>query len=314
METVEAKSDKICVSIICTCFNHEEYINDSIEGFLNQVVNFNFEIIIHDDLSTDQSRRILESYRSKYPDKIKLLFPEKNQFSEYMCKPIVNCLKIARGEFIALCEGDDYWLYPHKLQEQYDLLVENPSVSLCFSAAIEKNIISGEEKTICCYSTQNNTIDSRELIIGRGGYVPTASIFFRAEHSLFIIENSAIWPIGDFFIQSYLAMEGTVKYIPTATCVYRRCSTNSWTSTQHNRKNLLKYSISMLKSIPLFFNQCNKYSESTSLIYPFLYYAKGAMCNSQGLNERVNAACYILSRFAFFLWLIICDFFKKIFK
>lgn len=314
MENVSIKNEEIAVSIVCTCFNHEEYIKDAIEGFLNQITDFNFEIIIHDDGSTDKSREILESYRSNYPDKIILLFPEKNQFSEYMCKPIVNCLQIARGRFIALCEGDDYWIYPRKLQLQHDLLVDNPTVSLCFSAAIEMNLITGEKKEICCYSIDDKTIESTEVIIGRGGYIPTASIFFRTEGSDFIIANSHTWAIGDFFIQSYLSLVGKVKYLPIATCVYRRCSLNSWTSAQQNRLNLSKYSLSMLKSIPLFFKQCSNYANSTSLIFPFLYYAKGAIVNSQGVGGLVSSTFCVFFRFTLFLLCIIKNFFKNLFK
>ena len=126
------EEQKILVSICCLTYNHEKFIARSIESMLSQVTNFNFEILINDDFSQDSTKSILLDYQKKYPSIIKPIFQKENIFSTQKygvrMNPKFNFPR-ARGKYIALCEGDDYWGSNNKLQEQVDFLELNPLYS-----------------------------------------------------------------------------------------------------------------------------------------------------------------------------------------
>ena len=133
IELGKRETVSILVSINCITYNQEEYVADAIEGFLMQKTDFDYEILIGEDCSTDNTRKIVEEYAAKYPDKIRLITSERN----------VGCRKKftegfssnSKGKYIAECEGDDYWIDPYKLQKQVDYLEGNPECTLCFHAA-----------------------------------------------------------------------------------------------------------------------------------------------------------------------------------
>lgn len=121
------------VSICCITYNHERYIEDTIEGFLIQETEFPFEILIYDDASTDKATDIIREYQARYPILIKPIYQTENQYSKGVrVGPTFNFSR-AKGEYIALCEGDDYWVDPHKLQKQKDFLDSNPDYVLCYT-------------------------------------------------------------------------------------------------------------------------------------------------------------------------------------
>ena len=103
-------NDDILVSINCITYNHEKYIAQAIESFLMQITNFKYEILIHDDASTDNTVKIIKEYEKKYPNVIKTIFQKENQYSKGKKVEIFG-FKKSRGKYIAFCEGDDYWLY-----------------------------------------------------------------------------------------------------------------------------------------------------------------------------------------------------------
>ena len=106
------------VSICCLAYNHEKYIRKTLEGFVNQKTNFNYEILIHDDCSTDNTVNIVEEYRKKYPKLIKPIYQKENQHSKGIKISNVYQFPRAQGKYIAMCEGDDYWTDMNKLQKQ----------------------------------------------------------------------------------------------------------------------------------------------------------------------------------------------------
>jgi glycosyltransferase involved in cell wall biosynthesis len=118
----------LMVSVCCTTYNHEKFIAQTVESFLMQETNFRYEIVIGDDCSTDKTSEILRSFKEKYPDKIKLIYPEKNLGAHLNT---INSAKACEGKYIALCDGDDYWTNPHKLQKQVDFLENNPEYIIC---------------------------------------------------------------------------------------------------------------------------------------------------------------------------------------
>ncbi|MGC8121077.1 glycosyltransferase [Marinobacter sp. VGCF2001] len=127
--------DKPVVSICCITFNHQSYIEDAIRGFLSQVTDFPFEILINDDASADQTPKIIKSYADRYPKIIKPIIQDENQFSKRVSPNISFNFPRAKGEFIALCEGDDFWLSTDKIRKQVSVLRNHPDSVLCFHDA-----------------------------------------------------------------------------------------------------------------------------------------------------------------------------------
>lgn len=122
---------KIRVSIICTVYNHEKYIEKALEGFLMQKTNFEYEILIHEDASTDNSANIIKKYEEKYKDKIRVIYRKENQYSKGI-SPSKFLYEISKGDYLAICEGDDYWIDENKLQKQVEFLENNQEYSATY--------------------------------------------------------------------------------------------------------------------------------------------------------------------------------------
>ena len=122
---------EVMVSVCCLVYNHEKYLRQCLDGFVNQKTNFKFEVLIHDDASTDSSAAIIREYEEKYPELIKPIYQTENQYSKKVKIGITYQFPRVKGKYIALCEGDDYWTDPLKLQKQIDFLEANPEYSFC---------------------------------------------------------------------------------------------------------------------------------------------------------------------------------------
>jgi glycosyltransferase involved in cell wall biosynthesis len=134
-EITHLKSDAeppIKVSVVLLAYNQEKFIEQAINSILMQETNFNYEILIAEDFSTDNTRNIVIEFQKKYPDKIGVLLPDRNLNSN---KYFVQVLETARGEYIALLDGDDFWTSPNKLQMQANFLDSHSNCSICFHNA-----------------------------------------------------------------------------------------------------------------------------------------------------------------------------------
>lgn len=220
---------EIMTSICCVTYNHENYIADAIESFLMQKTDFSYEILIHDDASTDRTPEIIKQYESKYPDLIKPIYQTENQYSKGARVWDFN-MDRAKGKYIAICEGDDYWMDPYKLQKQVDYMEKNPECSMCVHAAYKVN---SNKRKLISHARPNRgnkvfTVD--EVIKGDGGIFATNSILyptvFRTNRPDFY-ENALV---DDYPLAIYLALQGAVYYIDEFMSAYRVGVKNSWTS------------------------------------------------------------------------------------
>lgn len=225
------------VSISCITYNHENYIRDAIEGFLMQKTTFPVEILIHDDASTDKTADIIREYENKYPDIIKPIYQFDNKYSKGISVSETYNFPRARGKYIAMCEGDDYWTDPSKLQKQVDFLEVNSDCSLCFHAS--KSIRNNNPKDYILHSPKEiplyNKFEMKHVILGGGGFMATNSMLFYREHILDRPAWMETTPVGDFPLMLLLASKGTIGYIDDVMSVYRVLSSQtSWSFQMQN--------------------------------------------------------------------------------
>lgn len=208
-------------SILCATFNQKDYITQTIEGFLMQKVDFPIEIIIHDDASTDGTADIVRKYEAEHPDLIKGIYQTENQYSKKI--PIWKkfIYPAAQGEFVAECEGDDYWTDPNKLQKQVDFLKANPDYGLCYG--IVRQYIQEKDK----FSKKNRGKDyiSFEHLLTHSNCIPTLSVCSRKnligqyykERDTF----NKTWKMGDYPEWLWFAAHSKLKFFPEIFGVYR---------------------------------------------------------------------------------------------
>jgi len=142
---MKSEDINILVSISCLTYNHEPYIRSAIEGFLKQNTTFHFEVLMHDDASTDHTASIIREYEEKYPDIINPIYQIENQYSKGVWVSGVYQFPRAKGKYIAICEGDDYWTDPLKLQKQVDLMEKYHAASMCVALNKQVNTTTGKE-------------------------------------------------------------------------------------------------------------------------------------------------------------------------
>lgn len=121
------------VSICTLVYNHEPYLRECFDGILMQKTNFAFEVLVHDDASTDNSAAIIREYTAKYPNIFKPIYQTENQYSKGIKVNATYQYPRAKGKYIAICEGDDYWIDPLKLQKQVDILEQNSDIGLVYT-------------------------------------------------------------------------------------------------------------------------------------------------------------------------------------
>ncbi len=223
------------VSICCVTYNQETYIRDAIEGFLMQKCTFPYEILIHDDASTDGTSKIIKNYAASYPALIFPIYQTENQYSKKEGSLEARFVwPNARGKYIAVCEGDDYWTDSGKLQKQVDLLEANPDCSLCFHNAIITFVDKSKRDRHFCKDFKNKQVFGTKDLILKIWFVPTASIMFRKSDKPDFPDWIKEVFNDDLALQSFLSLKGNLIYIDEIMSVYRRYALNSLSAVKRN--------------------------------------------------------------------------------
>ena len=222
-------NDPVLVSVSCITFNHGRFLRKALDSFLEQETDFRYEILIHDDASTDDTIEIIRDYAERYPDVIRPLYEEENQYS----KGISNISGVfnfprAQGTLIAMCEGDDYWCDPHKLQKQADHMLAHPECALCCHAAgiVSEDGAFRSERVIRPFA--ETKVLQPEEVISRKTNLPTASLMFRAEYAKRLPQWYFDCPVGDIPLQLWMLMQGSVYYADEVMSMYRMGRQGSW--------------------------------------------------------------------------------------
>ena len=205
----------IKVSACIITYNQQDYISNCLDGAVNQVLDYEYEIVIGDDCSTDNTFQICQEYANKYPDKIKLLSREKNLG---MAKNWSTTIQKCTGKYVAICEGDDYWTDVHKLQKQVDFLESHSECVLSFHKV---SVLKTNGEFVEDFLTHVPEGYENILTLAQyGNYIHTPSVVYRniIKEFPFEFEQS---PIVDFFLYLMLAEHGTIHYSEEKMCVYR---------------------------------------------------------------------------------------------
>lgn len=271
--------DKPLLSVCCMTYNHKSYIRQALDSVLCQQTNFPFEIIVHDDASTDGTVDIIREYEKDYPDIIHAIYQPEDKLSlghkiykEYVYPEV-------RGKYVAILECDDFWIDDQKLQTQVKYMEQHPECSGTFHAA---NWLSdGKFLKNDRHFDYECDITPQQMIAGGGVYCAMASLCFRSQYALDYPEFRELSPVGDYPLQILLSLRGVVHYFPEIMSCYRFSHENSWTKGMEVNKqrkiNFLKKEIQSMKALDEYTN--HMYSTE---IY---YIISKDICDLYVLNE-----------------------------
>ena len=232
------------VTVVCTAYNHEAYLRDALEGFVSQETDFPFEVLVNDDASTDGTAAILREYAAKYPDIIRPFYQEKNLYSQGVNIYDAVFYPVARGEYIAACEGDDRWTDPHKLQLQVDFLDAHPEYSACVHNTLAHTVGGEEPDRVLFAEGEDRDVPFEQVIRGMSHAFHTSSILARREYIVNPPEfRNVAYRHGftDYAVGVWLTLNGKVRFLDRCMSVYNISSgVASWSSNTAKHYDKLK--------------------------------------------------------------------------
>lgn len=254
------------VIIQCLVYNHESYLRDCLNGFVMQKTDFPFIAVVHDDCSTDSSAAIIQEYAEKYPHIIEPIYEDENLYSKRdgsFSKVIKKSIE-GRSPYIALCEGDDYWTDPYKLQKQVEYMDSHPDCSMCCSNAevfSDSHILTDEELKNIYWPLipDSGNLNPQEIILQGGWYLHTCTLLYRADLKKDMPEAAMQCMVGDYPLQIFAALKGDVYYFSEKMAVYRFLLPNSWTKKDADASNApIKLTLSLLNCLSSLDEYSNK--------------------------------------------------------
>ena len=218
------------VSVVVITYNHEPYIKECLDGIISQKTDFPIEILVNDDCSTDNTSSIIKEYELKYPILFRCIYQTENQYSKGVHPWFDILFPTAKGKYIALCEGDDYWTDPYKLQKQVGFMETNPDLVAIYHNAFQK---IGEYRNL--FITPNNTahyISNKELLVE--WKIPTASLLFKKENLNNNAYNLRQYINSDYALELFLKSQGKLYYDDSIMSVYRMHSDSMSANLNNN--------------------------------------------------------------------------------
>lgn len=215
------------VSVVCAAFNHVDFIEEAIKGFIAQKTDFPFEVIIHDDASTDGTQEVIKRFADQYPELIRPIYQKENQYSQNK-KPLDICLPLTKGRYVAICEGDDYWTDSNKLQMQFNYMEQHPDcVVTHHNAFVFDNETLVRESKLPQHCIRSYKSDE---LLKNDCFVLTLSMMFRKKFDKFPKEKGNVGN-GDNFLISMLGLYGDSAYLEgVKPAAYRLHADSTWSS------------------------------------------------------------------------------------
>lgn len=263
-------NDNVVVSVCMLAYNHEEYVADALNGILLQDVNFRYEILIHDDASTDSTADIIRTYQARYPNIVKPIFQVENKWSKGINPSVFYNYPRVLGDYVAWCEGDDVWSDGKKLKTQVDILREKSEIDICFHLSDLQNCITGNQErySIGHYRDDSGYVCFDDIFLRRYGMIPTASCVVRktvaAELGLFMSQRPYLTS-GDVHMQTLGALRGGGWFINEVMSLYRFGTKSSLTKgiLDSGKKNVNHHVSCIRGAISLWKNYFPERSEKT---------------------------------------------------
>ena len=239
--------NEIMVSVCCIVYNHEKYLRKCLDGFIMQKCNFKYEVIIHDDASTDSSPEIIREYCEKYPDIFVPILQTENQYSKGVRIGCTYIYPKVRGKYVALCEGDDYWTDPNKLQKQFDALEQYPDCHICLHRVdfvSEDDKLIGRGLPLKCKNGKNSGEDLIKRIAKFSYPFNTTSYFMLAKDIKQYAEDTPAFAMvqgsGDVPLLLFFSTKENYYYIDEVMSHYRAGSVGSWSERMQSRSTAEK--------------------------------------------------------------------------
>lgn len=232
----------VLASIRCITYNQIDYIRQCLESLVCQQTTFKYEIIVHDDASTDGTTEIVKEYATRYPNLITPIIQTENQYSKHDGS-IGRTLEAATNstvKYVAYCEGDDFWMDPQRLQKQVDFLETHPNHSMVFNA-VQYLYPDGRVEVIRRYDKTTEECPVADFILGGGGFIKVNSIVYRKELRYDYPEWAKNSPVGDSPFFLVMAIRGKVAYIDDLGSCYRVSAKGSWTTQMAKRTFKQRY-------------------------------------------------------------------------
>ena len=236
--------EEIAVSVLCATYNQEKYIRQALDGFVMQKTNFPFEVIVHDDASTDRTPEIIKEYANKYPNIIKPIYQKENQYSKGASITIDCIYPKARGKYFAFCEGDDFWIDENKLQKQYDIMEQNPDCHLCVhKVQIVSENGKKQNRILPKINFTKNIMDTEcffKLTLVYQDFHINSFLIIGDDYRNYINEFRNIRQlfrragIGDAPMIFYFGQLGKIHYINKIMSSYRKSAIGSWSLKNKN--------------------------------------------------------------------------------
>lgn len=211
------------VSIVTITYNHERFIAQALDSFLMQETNFAFEIIVADDASTDETQKIIADYAKKYPEIIKPILRKQNIGA---VNNSLDSLRAASGDFIALCEGDDYWTNPNKLQRQVDFFASHPDYAVCFHPVV---VVTEGNTSTHVFPESKPSLTIANLL--KQNFIQTNSVMYRRQDYSDMPTN--VLPL-DWYLHVYHAQFGKIGYLDQSMSAYRKHEGGIWWNANKN--------------------------------------------------------------------------------
>jgi glycosyltransferase involved in cell wall biosynthesis len=227
-------TEEIAVSVVMIIYNHENFLEEAIRGVITQKTNFRYELVLANDKSTDNSHEICQKYADEFPDKIVYLNHPENLG---MIKNFCSAVRASKGKYLAICEGDDFWINVNKLQIQYDLMEKHPDAGICFHPVS----IIDEARTVINSKTNPGTSSVQNVeYLWRQNYIYTCSSFLINSFKTKIpFENEKVIS-GDWtmFFSTLLTENSRNKiyYIDEVMATYRKHEGGVWSKHNDYRK------------------------------------------------------------------------------
>lgn len=246
------------LTVRCLCFNHSKYLREALDGIVNQKTDFPFMVIIHDDASTDVSQDIILEYMKRYPEIIKPILQQENQYSKGIAISKTFIEPLIESKYVAVCECDDYWIDCNKLQKQVDYLEGHPECSLCCHAFDTVDSQGNFRYHDGLFSSGNHDISIDDVILNN--MLPQlATVVYRQEYRQLTPDFYFNAMVGDYPLYLFMATKGTIHYLDYVMSCYRRHGNNSWVTRMQKNPMIFRQHVNMLIELVENFDESTGY-------------------------------------------------------